>query len=95
MPRLSEEDIRKALAKLPDWSLAGQAIQRKFTLQSFAAAMAFVNRIAVAAERANHHPDITINYNLVNISLSTHSESGVTIKDVELAAQIETIYHQP
>jgi 4a-hydroxytetrahydrobiopterin dehydratase len=95
MPRLSEEDIRQALAKLPDWSLAGQTIQRKFTLPSFAAAMAFVNQIAVAAERANHHPDITINYNLVTISLSTHSESGVTRKDVELAAQIETIYHEP
>jgi 4a-hydroxytetrahydrobiopterin dehydratase len=56
------------------------------------AAIAFVNKIAEAAEQANHHPDITINYSQVNISLSTHSESGVTQKDFHLAGAIDKIY---
>jgi 4a-hydroxytetrahydrobiopterin dehydratase len=50
-----------------------------------------VNRIAAAAERAQHHPDITINYNVVTISLSTHSEGGVTAQDFALAGQIDLL----
>ncbi len=52
-------------------------------------AIGFVNRIAQAAEKAGHHPDITINYNVVSIALSTHSEGGVTEKDFELAKEID------
>ena len=52
----------------------------------------FVNNIAQAAESAGHHPDITINYNVVGISLSTHSEGGVTNKDFDLARQIDCIH---
>jgi len=51
-----------------------------------------VNKIAEAAEQANHHPDITINYNQVGISLSTHSEGGITRKDFQLAEAIDKIY---
>ena len=92
MTALSKEDIRKTLQNMPEWSLAGSAIHKKFTFKSFMPAMAFVNKIAEAAERANHHPDITINYNQVGISLSTHSESGVTPKDFQLAEAIDKIY---
>ena len=94
MAALSKEEIRETLKKMPEWSLRGNAIHKKFTFKSFMPAIAFVNRIAEAAEQANHHPDITINYSQVGISLSTHSESGVTGKDFQLAAAIDKIYTQ-
>jgi 4a-hydroxytetrahydrobiopterin dehydratase len=77
---------------MPGWSLVGSAIHKKFTFKSFMPAIAFVNKIAEAAEQANHHPDITINHSQVSISLSTHSESGVTQEDFQLAGAIDKIY---
>ena len=53
----------------------------------------FVNRIAEAAEKAGHHPDIAVNYNLVTLSLSTHSEGGVTERDFQLAKEIDGLAH--
>lgn len=73
------------------WSHAGKALHKKYTFKSFMPAIGFVNKIAEAAEKAEHHPDITINYSVVSISLSTHSEGGVTGKDFELAKQIDQI----
>jgi 4a-hydroxytetrahydrobiopterin dehydratase len=92
MAALSKDEIRQTLKKMPEWSLAGNAIHKKFSLKSFMPAIAFVNKIAEAAEQANHHPDITINYSQVSVSLSTHSESGVTQKDFQLAEAIDKIY---
>ena len=92
MAALSETEIREKLKSLPEWSLAGNTLHKKFTFKSFVPAMAFVNRIAEAAERANHHPDITINYNQVSLSLSTHSEGGIPQKDFQLAGEIDEIY---
>ena len=92
MSAMSKEDIRKTLKNMPEWSLIGHAIYKKFTFKSFMPAIAFVNKIAEAAEQANHHPDITINYSQVGISLSTHSESGITQKDFQLAEAIDKIY---
>ncbi len=92
MAALTEDEIRKTLMSMPGWSFSGNAIQKKFTFQSFMPAIAFVNKIAEAAERANHHPDITINYSQVSINLSTHSEGGVTQKDSQLANTIDKIF---
>ncbi len=92
MAALSKDEIRKTLKNMPEWSHSGNAIHRKFTFKSFMPAIGFVNKVAEAAEQANHHPDIAINYSLVNISLSTHSESGVTQKDFQLAQAIDKIY---
>jgi len=92
MAALSKEQIRETLKSMPEWSFAGGAINKKFAFKSFMAAIAFVNKIAEAAEQANHHPDITINYSQVSISLSTHSESGVTQRDFQLAGTIDKIY---
>ena len=91
MAALSKVEIREKLKNMPEWSLVGSAIYNKFTFPSFPQAIAFVNRIAEASERANHHPDIIINYNQVGISLSTHSQAGVTEKDFQLAALIDKI----
>jgi 4a-hydroxytetrahydrobiopterin dehydratase len=91
MAALSKPEIQEKLKSLPEWSLVGNEIHKKFTFKSFMPAIAFVNKIAEAAEQANHHPDITINYSQVTISLSTHSEGGVTQKDFQLAGEIDKI----
>jgi 4a-hydroxytetrahydrobiopterin dehydratase len=74
--------------KLGNWTLRGSAISRQFRFVDFAEAMRFVNRVARLAEAANHHPDITINYNKVKLSLTTHDEGGLTTKDLKLARRL-------
>jgi len=86
---LSKVEIQQKLKDTIGWSHAGKALHKKFTFKSFMAAIGFVNRIAEAAEKASHHPDIAVNYNLVTLSLSTHSEGGVTEKDFQLAKEID------
>jgi 4a-hydroxytetrahydrobiopterin dehydratase len=88
---LSKVEIQERLKKMEGWSHAGKALHKKYTFESFMPAIGFVNKLAEAAENAGHHPDITINYNVVTISLSTHSESGVTEKDFDLATQTDLI----
>jgi 4a-hydroxytetrahydrobiopterin dehydratase len=88
---LSKAEIQEKLKAAQGWSQFGKTIQKKYTFKSFMPAIGFVNKIAEAAEKAGHHPDITINYSLVTISLSTHSEGGVTQKDFDLAQQIDQI----
>jgi 4a-hydroxytetrahydrobiopterin dehydratase len=86
---LTDEEIRAAMADLPGWELGDGEISREFRLDSFAGAIAFVVRLSYAAEAANHHPDLDIRYSRVRVVLSTHSEGGVTAKDLELARTIE------
>jgi len=88
---LSKVEIQQKLKEMRGWSHLGKSIQKKYTLKAFAPAMSLVNEIAEIAEKEQHHPDITINYNVVGISLSTHSEGGVTQKDFDLAQQIDKL----
>ena len=88
---LSQDEIHSALPSLPGWSYAGKAIERTFKFADFVAAMAFVNRIAEAAEQANHHPDIAIHYNQVTLSLWSHDSGGVTKRDLKMAATINAL----
>ncbi len=88
MARLADEDIRQALTHLKGWEQRDNALTRAFQFPSFADAMTFVNRIAQVAEQANHHPDITINYNRVTLALTSHDSGGVTERDIKLAARI-------
>ncbi len=91
MAKLSDGEIEQRLAG-SDWSREGEAIVRDFRLADFAAAIAFVNRVAAVAERANHHPDIAVHgWNKVRLELSTHSEGGLTGADFALAAQIDGV----
>lgn len=92
MAALSKTEINEKLKGMADWSHVGKALHKKYTFKSFMAAIGFVNKIAEAAEKAGHHPDIAINYTVVGIALSTHSESGVTEKDFGLARQIDAIF---
>jgi 4a-hydroxytetrahydrobiopterin dehydratase len=87
---LSDSDIRNALTKLPEWSLSGNAIQRVFQFSDFARAMEFVNMVAEQAKEANHHPDITINYNRVTLLLTSHDAGGLTKRDVVMARKISS-----
>jgi len=75
-----------------DWRQEGDALVRDFKFEDFAGAMAFVNRVAEIAEQRNHHPDILIHgWNNVRLTLSTHSEGGMTDSDHALAEQIDSL----
>jgi 4a-hydroxytetrahydrobiopterin dehydratase len=89
--RLRSNEIRQELAKVQSWRLSGKKIQRAFDFEDFNEAMRFVNRVARLAESMNHHPDILIQYNKVKLSLTTHDEGGLTMKDFRLAQKINRI----
>ncbi len=86
MDLLPEAEIEQLMKTLPDWALAGDAIQRTYNFTDFVAAIAFINKVAAEAERVQHHPDILIRYNKVTLTLSTHDAGGLTEKDFNLAA---------
>ena len=79
------------LASLPDWSpdAASTSISRHFKFADFAQAFAFMTRVALAAERADHHPDWSNAYDMVDVTLSTHDAGGLTMKDIDLAHVID------
>ncbi len=85
MPRLKPPEIKTALATVPEWKKTRAVIKRTFQFKDFAAAMKFVNAVARLAEKAWHHPDIDVRWNKVTLTLSTHSEGGLTEMDFELA----------
>jgi 4a-hydroxytetrahydrobiopterin dehydratase len=86
---LAENEIAQRLAG-SGWTREGSAIVREWKLADFAAALAFVNRVAALAEAANHHPDILLHgWNRVRLELSTHSQGGLTEADFALARQID------
>lgn len=91
MTLLSDDEIRAGLADLPGWERVGGALTRRYRLDGFPAAVAFVVRVAFPAEAADHHPDLDIRYDSVRVSLSSHSEGGVTAKDLDLARAIEAL----
>jgi 4a-hydroxytetrahydrobiopterin dehydratase len=90
---LTERERDEGLAGLPGWSYdaARNGIAKRFTFADFSAAFAFMARVALAAEKADHHPDWSNVWNRVDILLSTHDSGGVTAKDIALAAQINQI----
>lgn len=91
MATLSDEEIEARLTGLADWHRDGDAIARTFKFDDFVGSVEFVNRITPVAEDMNHHPDLSISWNKVTVSLSTHSEGGITESDFELATRIEGI----
>src|SRR5688572_5097290 len=89
MPQLKLEEVASALSQLGGWTYDSNTLTKEWTFQDFREAMAFLNAVAELAEASNHHPDIAVNYNRVRLTVSTHSEGGVTEKDVALAREIE------
>jgi 4a-hydroxytetrahydrobiopterin dehydratase len=91
MSLLSEEEVARALVESP-WERDDDAIAREHEFDDFAAAIAFVNRVAEAAEAANHHPDILVHgWNKVRLTLSTHSEGGITQADIDMARTLDGV----
>lgn len=91
MSLLSDHDVATALAALPGWKRSGPAIVRTFEFPDFLSAIAFVNRVAAAAEQADHHPDIAIHYKKVSLTLTSHDAGGLTKRDIRAAAHINTL----
>lgn len=89
MPGLDEQARQGFLATHSEWSLDAETITRTFTFADFNEAMGFVNRVALASEVADHHPDIDIRWNRVTIALSTHEAGALTGKDTSLASQFD------
>jgi 4a-hydroxytetrahydrobiopterin dehydratase len=79
------------LRTIPGWRLQGKRISRTFVFEDFMEVVRFVNRIAKIAEDMKHHPDMSINYNKIRLSLTTHDEGGLTNKDFKLARRINGI----
>ena len=91
MARLNDEEIDEQLSGLQGWRREGEAIRREFELDDFKGSVDFVNRLTPEAEDMNHHPDLKISWNKVTVTLSTHSEGGLTENDFELARKIEAV----
>ena len=92
MDLLSDEEIEVGLASLPAWTRAGGSISRTVELADFKAAMLFTGAVAYMAEKANHHPDILIQWNRVTLTLSTHSAGGLTAADIALAGHLDALH---
>ena len=91
---LTDDEVTQQLEGLPDWHRADAdepSITATYKLDDFAAALALVNKVGDEAEQLNHHPDIDIRWKRVRIALSTHSENGLTHRDLDLAGEIESI----
>ena len=86
---LTDTEIQAALKTQPGWGLEGGAIVKTYKFGKFAEGIAFVQRIAVQADRMDHHPDIDIRYTKIRVALSTHDAGGITASDTKLASLIE------
>jgi 4a-hydroxytetrahydrobiopterin dehydratase len=87
--KLSDLEIQRALGRLPGWSRRGDTLTKTYTFPTFAEGIAFVGRVAKAADARNHHPDIDIRYTKITCLLTTHDAGGVTDADLKLAEEIE------
>jgi 4a-hydroxytetrahydrobiopterin dehydratase len=88
---LSHADVFSRLASIKGWQHQNGEIVRTFEFHDFRASLAFVNKVGDLAEAVGHHPDIDIRYNKVRLALVTHDAGGITSKDFDLAAQINSI----
>ena len=91
MTLVLDPEIDAFLESHSDWSRSGNEITRVFAFKDFNESMGFVTRIALEAEKAEHHPDIDIRWNKVTLTLSTHSEGGLTTKDLDLADTADSL----
>lgn len=91
MKRLSDIQIAEKMKDVPLWQKEGNTINRLFTFKTFLDGIQFINEVAKIAEEADHHPDIDIRYRRILLSLSTHSEGGLTEKDFDMAKKIDKL----
>lgn len=88
---LSAEALKLLQLQLKDWQVSSETLERSFKFTDFSEAWAFMNRVALLAEKLDHHPNWSNVYNQVEINLSTHDRGGVTTLDAQLAAAIEEL----
>jgi 4a-hydroxytetrahydrobiopterin dehydratase len=91
MALLSDEEIEQRVQSLAGWERQGDAIAKEFDNGDFKGSVAFVNRLMPVAEAMNHHPDLEISWATVKVSVSTHSEGGLTATDFDLASRIDAL----
>ena len=91
MALLNDEEIECRLAELDGWNRSGDEIVREFEFEDFVGSVRFVDSLVAPAERLEHHPDLKISWNKVEVSISTHSEGGLTAADFELAGEITSL----
>ncbi len=95
--KLSMKEREAALVGLPEWEwdIKRDAISRSFRFKDFSEAFAFMTRVAMAAEKADHHPEWSNVWNRVDITLTTHDAAGLTTRDIALAKNIDNMVGQP
>jgi 4a-hydroxytetrahydrobiopterin dehydratase len=91
MPLLSDAEIEAKLSGLGGWERRGDAITKRFERGDFVGSVKFVDALVAPAEAIGHHPDLEISWDTVTVTISTHSEGGLTAADFELAAEIEAL----
>jgi 4a-hydroxytetrahydrobiopterin dehydratase len=91
MTPMSDSEIEARLAEHPGWERRGSAIRKSFVRGDFVGSVNFAQSLVEPAESMNHHPDLTISWDTVTVTLSTHSDGGVTAADFELAARIDAL----
>lgn len=91
MALLSDEEVERKLAGLSGWTRSGEAIEKSFKRDDFVGSVRFVSSLVEPAEEMNHHPDVAISWDTVTVTISTHSEGGLTAADFELAARIDAV----
>jgi len=91
MALLSDSEIEARLAELAGWMRAGETIEKEFDRGDFVGSVEFVAKLVEPAEAMNHHPDLSVSWGTVEVSISTHSEGGLTANDFELAAKIDAL----
>lgn len=94
MKKLTDDQLGSALAGLSDWrhDAEREAIRRQYLFEDFAQAFAFMTRVALAAEKLDHHPEWSNVYNKVDVILTTHDAGGLTSRDIELARIADQAY---
>ncbi|MGH2924343.1 MAG: 4a-hydroxytetrahydrobiopterin dehydratase [Solirubrobacterales bacterium] len=91
MELLSDSEIESRLADLEGWERRGEAIAKTFELADFVGSVEFVNGLVEPAEGLGHHPDLSISWNTVEVTITSHSAGGLTANDFELARRIDAI----
>jgi 4a-hydroxytetrahydrobiopterin dehydratase len=92
MALLSDSEIDERLARLPEWQRSGDAIRRTYECGDFVGSVSFVQSLVGPAESLGHHPDLEVSWDKVTVTISTHSEGGLTKADFELAAELDARY---
>jgi len=87
----TESELSALLLELPEWAIEDGTLVRFWTFRDFVEALAFVNRVAGLAEKANHHPDIDIRYNRVKLGLVSHDAGGITARDARMARELSAL----